>query len=263
MASGSHSRLGRLRRRADVLVALTRSDLKIRYGRGYWQLVNWFVNPFAQVGIYVLLRLVLSREARTAPLSVACAVVPFQILVLTVESSMSAVSLREPVLLNRWFDRVLMAPSTVMTESVAFGASFALFPITMVIGGVAPGWHLLWLPVVMAVNLLLALGLAWPATLLGTWYPSLRVIASQVVRILFFAASGIIALREMSPDVARWVRLNPLTGLFESYRRTLLYNEPLSLAEIGYPAAVGLALTLLFAPVFRREQRHFAKLVRS
>ena len=32
-----------------ILVALARSDLRIRYGRGAWQLVNWFLTPFALV----------------------------------------------------------------------------------------------------------------------------------------------------------------------------------------------------------------------
>lgn len=33
--------------------------------------------------------------------------------------------------------------------------------------------------------------------------------------------------------------------------------------QLAYPAAVGIALTLAFLPLYRREQRHFAKLVRS
>src|SRR5215212_10006237 len=119
-----------LRRRFHVLLALARSDLRIRYGRGPWQLVNWLVQPFAMVGIYLLLRIMLSRGGGAAALSISCAVVPFQMIMLTIESSMSAVSLREPVLLNRSFDRLLLPAATVLTETVAFGASFLLFPLT-------------------------------------------------------------------------------------------------------------------------------------
>ena len=151
----------------------------------------------------------------------------------------------------------------MLTEVSAFGASFLLFPITMIVGGVAPTWTLLWLPVVVAATLVLALGVAWPATLLGMWFPTIKVVVSQAVRVLFFAAAGIIALREMSDDVRRWIVFNPLTGLFESFRHVVLYGEHPDFWQLAYPVAIGVLLGVVFIPIYRREQRHFAKLVRS
>ena len=250
-------------RRLHVLAALTRSDLRIRYGRGGWQVVNWLVNPFALVGIYVLLRVILGRGGGEAALSIACAVVPFQIVLMAFDSAMNSVALREPILLNRRFDRLLLPPSSVMTEGFAFAASFLMFPIAMAYYGVAPTAALLWLPVVVVVTFILALGVAWPAALLGVWLPTLRVFGTQALRILFFAAPGIVALSEIPPDVREWVVFNPLSGLFESFRHVFLYGDSPELWQLAYPAAVGAVLTLVFLPVYRREQRHFAKLVRS
>ena len=252
-----------LARRLHVLLALARSDLRIRYGRGGWQVVNWLVNPFALVGIYLLLRVILGRAGNEAALSIACAVVPFQIVLLAFESSMGAVALREPILLNRRFDRMLIPPASVMTETLAFAASFLMFPLAMAYYGVAPTLALLWLPVVVAVTLVLALGVAWPAALLGIWLPTTRVFAGQGLRILFFAAPGIVALSEIPEGVREWVVFNPLTGLFESFRHVFLYGDSPEFWQLAYPAALGVLLMLAFLPVYRREQRHFAKLVRS
>jgi lipopolysaccharide transport system permease protein len=260
----AHRRAGRRwLRRMHVLMALTRSDLRIRYGRGGWQVVNWLVNPFAQVGLYLLLRVVLGRGGQGAALSIACAVVPFQIILLAFDSSMNAVALREPILLNRSFDRVLLPLSSVMTEGVAFGASFLLFPMTMIYYGVPATAALLWLPVVVAATLTLAIGIAWPASLLGVWFPTTRIFANQAVRILFFAAPGVVALAEIPDNVRTWVVLNPLTGLFEAFRHVFLYGDSPHAWQLAYPTAFGLMLTLVFLPLYRREQRHFAKLVRS
>jgi ABC-type polysaccharide/polyol phosphate export permease len=244
-----------------VLVALARSDLRIRYGRGPWQIVNWLVNPFALVGIYVLLRVILGRGGYAPGLSVACAVVPFQIVLLGFESAMSAVSLREPILLNRRFDRMLIPPSAVMTEGLAFGASFMMFPIGMAVYGVPPTASLLWLPVVVVATLVLAFGVAWPAALLGVWVPTIRIFASQALRILFFAAPGVVALAEVSDEARRYVVFNPLTGLFECFRHVFLYGSSPEFWQLAYPIGAGLLLTVAFLPLYRREQRHFAKLV--
>jgi lipopolysaccharide transport system permease protein len=250
-------------RRFQVLMALGRSDLRIRYGRGPWQVVNWLVNPFALVGIYLLLRIALGRGGNAAGLSIACAVVPFQIVLLASDSALSAVSLREPILLNRRFDRMLIPPAAVLTEALAFGASFLMFPITMAVYGIAPTAALLWLPVVIAVTFVLALGAAWPAALLGLWFPTTKIFANQALRILFFASPGLVALSELSHNVRRWFMLNPLTGLFESFRHVFLYGDAPASWELLYPVSIGVLLTLVFLPLYRREQRHFAKLVRS
>ena len=248
-------------RRADILVALARSDLRIRYGRGAWQVVKWVADPFALVGVYILLRVILNRQGEAVALTLACSVVPFQIVLLSCTSALTAVSLREPILLNMRFDRMLIPPASVLTESLAFAASFLMFPIAMAFYGIGPTWALLWLPVVIAATLLLSLGAAWPAALVGVWFPSITVFAGQALRIVYFASPGLVALSEISPGVREWMVWNPLTGLFESFRAVFLYGESPSFWELAYPALVGIVLIAMFVPVYRREQRHFAKLV--
>ncbi|HVE69474.1 MAG TPA: hypothetical protein VNB64_12925 [Solirubrobacteraceae bacterium] len=250
-------------KRLDIVWALARSDLRIRYGRGSWQVVNWFVNPFVLVGVYVLLRVILDRGGEAVGLSIACAVVPFQIVMLSCVSAMNSVSLREPILLNMRFDRTLLPPSAVMTETLAFVTSFVMFPLMMLLYWVGPTTALLWLPLVVAATMLLAFGAAWPSALLGVWAPGVTLFATQGLRIMFFAAPGLVALSEMSDDVRRWIVLNPLTGLFESFRDVILYGDAPALWQLGYPAAVGALLAAVFLPLYRREQRHFAKLVSS
>jgi len=242
-------------------MALARSDLHIRYGRGGGQIIQWFIDPFVLVGVYVLLRLILGRGGGPVALSLACAVVPFQIVLLSATSAMNAVSLREPILLNMRFDRMLIPPAAVMTETLAFAASFTMFPIAMLIYSVGPTSALLWLPVIVLATLLLAFGAAWPAALLGLWYPTVKVIASQALRVLFFAAPGLVALAEVSDDLRRFVVFNPLTGLFEAFRHVFLYGDAPELWQLAYPAGFGLILAVVFIPLYRYEQRHFAKLV--
>jgi lipopolysaccharide transport system permease protein len=261
MASSSETTPTPRVRRLHLLVALARSDLHLRYGRGGGQIIQWFVDPFALVGIYLLLRLILDRGGDAVGLSLACAVVPFQIVLLSCTSAMNAVSLREPILLNMRFDRMLIPPAAVLTETLAFAASFSIFPLAMLIYGVGPTLALLWLPVVVAATLALAFGAAWPAALLGLWLPQTRVFATQALRILFFAAPGLVALSEMSDDVRRYIVINPFSGLFESFRHLFLYGDSPEFWQLAYPVLFGAVLAAAFMPLYRREQRHFAKLV--
>ena len=251
-----------VRRSLDVLISLTLSDLKVRYGRGGWRLVKWIADPFALVGVYlILVTLVLDRPGEAPGLSLACAVIPFQLFATTVVNAMSAVAARRSIVLNMGFNRTLLPLSGALTETVAFGASLLLLALMMVIYGVAPTPSILWLPVVIAATLLLSVGVSYPAALLGIWMPDIGYLVTSFVRVLFFIAPGLVPLSQIHGTAHDVLLINPMTGLFESYRDVLLYGDTPGVFELLYPAALGLALLLAFVPLFRSEQREFAKVM--
>ncbi|MGI8606904.1 MAG: ABC transporter permease [Gaiellaceae bacterium] len=245
-----------------MLLALTLSDLRARYGRGPWQLAKWLLDPFAVVGVYLLLvTFVLDRPGSAPGLSLACAVVPFQLVMSTLINAMGAVDTRRAIILNMRFPRALIPASALLTEAVAFGGSLVLLPLMMAAYGVGPTGSILWLPFVLAANLVFALGLAYPASLFGLWFRDLRILAISLVRAAFFLAAGLVALSEIPGRTGELVRLNPLTGIFESYRDVLLFQQRPAAWELLYPLLVGLVLLAVFIPLYGREQQHFAKVL--
>ncbi len=246
----------------DLLVALTQADLRGRYGRGPWRLVKWLLDPFALVGVYlVLVSVVLDRPGPAPGLSLACAVVPFQLLMMTIVNSLGAVTFRRPILANMPFPRALIPIASTITESIAFAASLLLLVLMMIVYGVAPTAAIAWLPVVIATNIAFAAALAYPASLAGVWVRDLGPFIVSFVRTLFFLAPGLIALDQIAGEANELVRLNPLGGIFEAYRSVLLYGETPALWEIIYPLGTALVVLVIFVPIYRRELRHFAKVI--
>lgn len=246
----------------EVLVALTRADLRSRYGRGPWRLLKWLIDPLAAIGVYlVLLSVVLEREGDSLALSVACAVVPFQLLMMSVISGLGAIDARRSIVANMSFPRMLIPVVSTLTETLTFGASLVLLAVMMAASGVAPTAAVLWLPAVLAVTIVLAVALAYPASLLGLWLPDLRTVVVSGVRTLFFIAPGIVALREIEGSAHDLLRLNPLTGIFEGFRSILLYGHAPAAWQLLYPLGVAALLLAAFLPVYAREQHHLAKVL--
>ena len=52
-----------------------------------------------------------------------------------------------------------------------------------------------------------------------------------------------------------------LTGLFEAYRDVFMYGTRPALWELAFPLAAALALLAIFVPLYRSEQRQFAKVI--
>ena len=259
-------RLRRLRRSAvdtiDLLRALTESDLRFRYGRGPFRFVRWLLEPVALVGVYLLLVVfVLNRPGNSPGLSLTCAVIPFQLVMLTIGNAMGALDARRPILLNMSFRRMLMPISSALTESVGFAASLLLIIAMMAIYRVAPSPNVLWFPLVLLVNLLLAVSAAYAATLFGIWLRELRAFVLSFVRILFFLGPGLVPLQQTREGVRVLLRINPLTGLFEAYRSVFMFGKRPAAWELLIPLAAAAILMAVFVPLYRSEQRQFAKVI--
>ena len=262
MKAAAHAARKRIRRTLEVLAVLAVADLRVRYGRGGLRAVKWFLDPFAAMGVYlVLITLVLGTGSSKSGLILVCAVIPFQLVMMGTVNALQSVVSRGSIIVNMSFPRSLIPLSSVVTESIAFSASLVMLPLMMVIYGVGPTPAALWLPVALALTVLLATALAYPAALFGLWYPELVTFAVSLVRTLFFLAPGLVALSQISGVARDWLPLNPLTGLFELYRDALLYGHSPPAWQVLYPLAASALVLALVLPIYRREQPYLAKLV--
>ena len=256
------SRAVRLRRNLEVLYVLGHSDLQLRYGRGGLRAAKWLIDPIAAIGVYlILIAVVLDRGGEAVGLSIACAVVPFQFVVTSVINALGSIGARGSIIVNMSFPRILIPLSAVATETAAATASLLLLPAMMVIYGIAPTFAILWIPVALAITVALAAALAYPASLVGAWYPEYQGIAVSLLRALFFLAPGLIALDQITGSAHDLLPLNPLTGIFESFRDALLYGHSPAAWELLAPLAAAIVILAISLPIYRREQTQFAKLI--
>jgi ABC-type polysaccharide/polyol phosphate export permease len=257
----THGLSARVRRAVEILYVLATSDLQIRYGRGGVRAFKWILEPYAAMGVYlVLIVLVLDTGGEAAGLSLACAIVPFQLVMGSFAAGLQAVTLRGNILVNMSFPRALLPLSALATESVAFAATMTMIPLMMVVYWVGPTVAILWLPVVVAITAAFAASLAYPAALFGVWYPEFQLFAGSVVRMLFFLAPGLVALEQVSGTAREVMPYNPFTGMFEGFRDAVLYGQSPAAWELLAPLGAAVLVLAVSLPLFRREQPHLAKL---
>ena len=224
--------------------------------------MKWLADPYALLGVYLLLVVfVLDRFGDAPALSLACAIVPFQLVMMTVLNALGAVNLRSSIVLNMSFDRMLIPLSSAVTESVGFIASLTLVALTMAAHSVAPTMAILWLPLVIAMNFVFATACAYAASLIGLWFREVRPFVISFVRAMFFLAPGLVQIEEVPEGAQRLIKVNPLSGLFESYRSVLVDGHRPSSWQLLYPLGTSLLLLAVALPLYRRERHHFAKVV--
>jgi ABC-type polysaccharide/polyol phosphate export permease len=244
----------------ELLLTLTALELRTRYGGGRLRILKWLVDPLGFIAIYlVLMAFVLDRPGEARGLTIACAVIPFQLVTRTLGNALSAVRRRRALMSTLRYPRGLVPAISTLTETAGFVVGLALLAVLMGAYRVAPNLAVAWLPLAIGATLLVALALAYLGALLGFWFPGIAPFAGLSMRALFFLASGLVALEETTGAVGHLLKVNPLTGLFEAYRDTLIQGQSPAAWELLYPLGVGLLLLAICVPVYRREQREFAK----
>jgi ABC-type polysaccharide/polyol phosphate export permease len=261
-AASSSSLRQRAAASADLIVTVALADLRARFGRGHGRFVKWLIDPFAVSGVYlVFVVLILDRGGPQPGLSLACAVVPFQLFLQTIFRSLTTTRDKGALILNAGFRRDLIPAATTCGETLGFISSLTLLALMMGLYGVPPTLATLWLPVVLALTVFLALAVSYPAALFGLWFVEMIGFAQSATRVFFFLAPGVVALSQIEGEANELVRLNPLSGIFEAYRDVLAYGQSPAAWELLYPFCVSVLLLLVFFPVFRREAAHLAKVV--
>jgi ABC-type polysaccharide/polyol phosphate export permease len=119
----------------------------------------------------------------------------------------------------------------------------------------------LWLQVALLITIIFAASLAFPLSLVGIWWPEYHGLVISLVRTMFFLAPGLLALDLITGRMRDLLPLNPLTGIFETFRDALLYGHAPALWQLLVPLGAAALLLAIFVPIYRREQSALAKLV--
>lgn len=207
----------------------------------------------------VLVTVVLDRGGRAPGLSLACAVIPFQLVMLSVINAMGALAQRRSIVINVRFDRTLIPLASVATEAVAVAGALVLPVALMAVYGVTPTTALLWLVPAVLLTFAVAVAFAYAAALAGLYHPELRPLGVSLMRALFFLAPGLIAIEQVR-DGSSWLKLNPLSGLFETWRAAFLGGD-VEAWMLLVPAAAAVLVLAVALPLYRRDEAHFAKVL--
>jgi len=160
-----------------------------------------------------------------------------------------------------FFPRLLLPLSTVLSTLLDVAVSLVLMAVLMIVSGVAPGVELILLPVWLALVLLLSLGAGLAAGALMVRYRDVQYVLPVAVQFLLFASPVAYPLSAVPAHAQRLFELNPLTGLLEGFRWSLIATPAPSVGLACYAAGASVAIFVLGLGLFNRLERQFADVI--
>ena len=160
-----------------------------------------------------------------------------------------------------YFPRLVIPISAVLAGLVDFGISFLVLLGLMAAYGIAPTWHIVFLPVFVALAFVTALAVSLWLSALNVLYRDVQYVIPFLVQLWMFVSPVIYPISKIPAGPLRTAFvLNPMTGVIGGFRWALLGQQfPggyvwISLAVIGV-----LFITGLF--YFKRIESVFADVV--
>jgi len=248
----------------ELLYFLIWRDLKVRYKQTALG-VGWAV--IQPVVAMVIFSLIFGRFAKLPseglpyPVFVYAGLLPWNYFAASLSGASGSIVGNTNLITKVFFPRLLIPLGSVATPAVDFFIALLVLVGLMFGYGISPDWHLVLLPFFLLMALLTSLGIGlWLATV-NVRYRDVPYVIPFMTQIWMYA-SPIIYPVTLLPSKWQWVlSLNPLTGVIEGFRWSLLGQHRPALLVLLVSAGVGVALTVSGLAYFRRVERGFADIL--
>ena len=257
----------------QMIFSLVKKDLRGRYKGSALGFLWTFLNPLLQLVVYsIVFSTIFRNNIEKFYLYLFIGLLPWMFFSssLTV-GSVSVISSKDMVK-KIYFPREVLPIAYVTSSFVNMLLCFLVVFIVMIIGGIDPNstfhWTaLLYLPIVMIVEYVLALGFAMLASALTVYFRDLEHILGIITMAWMYATPILydvsmiqnILVEKGMGNLMHLYMLNPMTPIIVAYHQILYYGQAPDMSTLLSAVVLGFFFLILGYLVFRKLQRGFAE----
>ena len=248
----------------ELLLFLTWRDMKVRYKQTVLGIAWAVIQPLFTMVVFSLFfgRLAaMPSDGIPYPVFAYAALVPWTFFANGLAQSADSLVGSANLIRKVYFPRLAIPLATVMSGIVDFAIAFVVLLVLMLYYGIAPTTNVLWLPLLLLLAVITALGVGLWLSALNVKFRDVRYIVPFLVQFWLFAtpiAYPSSLLREPWRTV---YGLNPMAGVVEGFRWALLGSQTAPGPMIIVSFATALVILIAGAFYFRRMEDTFADIV--
>jgi len=160
-----------------------------------------------------------------------------------------------------YFPRLVLPLSAIPAALLDFSVAATLMALIMLAYGIEPHMGLLLLPVWLAILLMLATGIGLWSGALAVKYRDINLIVPVAIQLLLFASPIAYTATAVPTQFQTYYYLNPIAGLMDAIRWSVLGTAQANWWTVGYSATFGVIVLFVGAIMFRRMEREFADVI--
>jgi teichoic acid transport system permease protein len=174
------------------------------------------------------------------------------------QQSVKSVTSGGKLILNSAFPRALLPLSAVVTGFMRFLPTLPVYAIVHAASGLPFGPEMLWLPVIMALLVLLGTGLAMILSAAHVYFRDVANFLPYMLRVWLYA-SPILYFADDVPDRYDWIlTINPIAPILTAWSDVLDLGQAPGLDSMLLGLGWGLAFLVIGGLFFLSREREFA-----
>lgn len=240
-----------------ILRNLVVKDFKVRYRNMSLGILWSFVNPLVMMGVLsFVFTVIFEQKRRFYPLFLLIGLLPFNFFSLGWATGTNSVVENASLVKHVPLWRELLPVSVVLGNALHFLIQMALVLLAVAIWvGVNPNW--LWLPVIIALEVVFVGGLSLLTSGLNVHHRDMRYVVESANLVLFWMVPIFYSLNDLPQEYVWIYQLNPIATVIFLIRRILLHGLGPHASTMVRLIGVSFAAFGLGAYVFRRVKRNF------
>ena len=251
-------------RHVDLIYFLAKRDVTVRYKQTVVGALWAVLQPLLLAAIFsVFLGQLSNVPSEGAPYALfALSGMTIWLFVSGAISRCSDSTLASSELISKvYFPRIVVPLAAVAAPVVDFCAAFLVLVVVLVATGHAPGIQLLLAPVVFAVAVGIVLGIGLWLSALVVRYRDVSLGVPFLIQVMLFVTPILYPLSLVPDQYRALYALNPLVGVLETFRWTVLPDAAAPGALLLVSAATGLVLLVSGLVYFSRAEQRFADVI--
>lgn len=254
-------------RHRELLWQFTQRNVELRHKGSHLGLIWSFLNPLLMLGLYVLVfGYIFGGKFGVLPDETRMDYALGIFLGLTLFQFFAEVLAGSPLIIvgNPNFVKKVVFPLEILPIANVGSALFHLFIslclvlLSLLFFGHGVSWGILWLPVIIAPLVLLAMGTAWLFSALGVFFRDLGQLTQFLTLALMYASAVFFSASKIPAALWVFLRFNPVMLAIELARDAALWQRSLNYHHLAYLYASGLLACYLGHLAFRRMKPAFA-----
>lgn len=243
----------------QMIISLVKKDLRGRYQRSVLGFLWTFINPLLQLCIYTIVFSTIMRAGiEDFYIFLFVALVPWIFFSSCLQSGSTIILSNQDLVKKIYFPRMVLPIAYVVSSFINMLLTFiVVFAVLLVTGYGINLMAVLFLPLVMLVEFILALGIALITSACTVYLRDLEHILG-IVSMAWMYLTPILYSAEMVPEKFRALfNMNPLSPVIQAYREILYYKQIPRIATLTNAALIGVVVMIIGMLVFNRLQKGF------
>jgi lipopolysaccharide transport system permease protein len=245
----------------QMIFGLVKKELRGRYKGSFLGFLWTFINPLLQLVVYTFVfSIVLKSGIDKYYLFLFVALIPWIFFSTAVSGGAGCILAQKGMVTKIYFPREVLPVSHVTSAFVNMLYTFIVVIIVVLFSGVPVNLlAYLCLPVIMAVEYLLALGIVLIVSAITVFFRDLEFIVGIFVLAWQFLSPVMYSVDAVPASIKGIFMFNPMTPIIMAYRDVLYYGNVPQLSTLLLAVVMGIVFLIVGFIVFGKLKKKFAE----